>query len=140
MFAEQGVFATVVKAKERPPGGGRPKFIIIVMYKLFAKASWRQWTYQGTHHRHILLAARQALAHQEVRRNRQVGLFQRHIRAEAVEERQLEVWRLAQGTVRTDLYAVTTEDTAIQREGVAFQRALGHHQRTGRTDLHTGTT
>src|SRR5258708_25942827 len=110
------------------------------MYKLFAQASWRQWTHQGTHHQHILLAARQALAHQEVRRNRQVGLFQRHIRAEAVEERQLEVWRLAQVTVRTHLYPVTTEDTAIQREVVAFQRALSHHPRTGRTDLHTGST
>src|SRR5258708_24774815 len=97
------------------------------MYKLFAQASWRQWTYQGTHHRHILLAARQALAHQEVRRNRQVGLFQRHIRAEAVEERQLKVWRLAQGTVRTDLYVVTTKDTVFQREAVYVQRALVHH-------------
>src|SRR5215469_16053686 len=107
---------------------------------LFAEASCRQGAHQRTHHRHLLLAARQALAHQVVRRHRQVPFLQRHIGAKAIEERQLEVRRLAQRTVWADLYTVTAEDTAIQRERVAFQRALGHHQRPGRTDLHTGAT
>ena len=42
--------------------------------------------------------------------------------------------------MRTDLYTVTAEDTAVKREGVTLERTLSHHQRTGRTNLDTGTT
>src|SRR5579875_136592 len=105
---------------------------------LFADAAWRQRAHQRTHHRQILLAARQALSHQVVRSVRQVILLQRDILAEAMEEGQLEVRRLAKRAMRADLNAVAAEDTAIKREGVARQVALGHHQRTGRADLHAG--
>ena len=108
--------------------------------QLFSNASRWQRTYKWTHYRDILLTSRQALAYQVVWSNCKVALLQRDIRSETIEKRQLEIRRLAQSAVRADLYAVTAEDTAVQREGVAFQGALGHHQRSCGTNLHAGAT
>ena len=108
-------------------------------YTLFSNTSWRQRTYKWSHYWQILLTSRQALAYQVIRSNSKVTLLQRYIGAEAIEERQLEIRRLAQCSVRTHLYTVTAEDTAIQREGIAFQGTLGHHQRSSWADLHAGT-
>src|SRR5579875_2871956 len=77
---------------------------------LFADAAWRQRAHQRTHHRQILLAARQALSHQVVRSVRQVILLQRDILAEAMEEGQLEVRRLAKRAMRADLHAGAAGD------------------------------
>src|SRR5438128_388374 len=118
-----------MRYKQKQATSGRlPVFVIRQALQLLTKSSWRQRAHQWTHHRYILFTSWQALAHQVVWSNGKVALLQSYIGTETIEERQLEIRRLAQCTVRTDFYAVTTEDAAIKREGIAFQGALGHHQ------------
>ena len=93
--------------------------VLIVFYHyicLFANAARRQRTHQRTHNGQGFLAAWQALAHQVVRRIRQIILLQSDIFPKAIEERQLKVGRLPQCSMRADLDTITAEDTAIKGE------------------------
>ena len=85
---------------------------------LFTDTAWRQRTHQRAHHGQVFLTTRETLAHQVIRCRSQVALLQRHIGTEAIEEGQLEVGRLAQCAMRTDLDAVAAEDTAVESEGI----------------------
>ena len=107
---------------------------------LFSDTACRQRAHQRAHHGQVFLTTRETLAYQVIRCRSQVALLQCHIGTEAIEEGQLEVGRLAQCAMRTDLDAVAAEDTAVESEGITVQSSLGHHQRAGGTDLHTCPT
>ena len=57
----------------------------------------------------------------------QVLFFQGDAFAEAVEEGELEVGGLTEGSMRADFYTVTTKDAAVEGKCVACQVAFGHH-------------
>src|SRR6202035_2197756 len=106
--------------------------VLIACVPLLTDTPGRRRAYQRTHHRQIFLPTWQTLAYQVIWCLRKIILLQSHIRSQAIEERQLKVRRLTQRTMRTDLYTVATEDTAIKSERVTLQGAFSHHQRTGR--------
>src|SRR6266700_5783508 len=108
--------------------------------QIFTNTAWRQRAHQRAHHGQVFLTTRETLPHQVIRCRSQVALLQCQIGTEAIEEGQLEVGRLAQCAMRTDLDAVATEDTAVESEGITVQSSLGHHQRTRRTALHACPT
>src|SRR5207248_2956272 len=102
----------------------------MVWPRLVAEWARGQWPDERAQRLWVLGAgAWDALAHQIRWRTRQIVHLQVDVGAEAVEERQLEVGRLAKRAVRADLHAVATEDAAVQRKVVAHQLTFRHHQR-----------
>src|SRR5579859_4974010 len=107
---------------------------------LLANAARRERANQRAHHRQILQAARQPLTHQVIGRVGQVVLLQGDIFPKAMEEGKFKVRSHSQRAMWADLDTIPTEDAAIQRERVARQGTLSHHQGASGTDLYTRST